>query len=84
MKKLLCVALVVVMVLALAACAKTTNCELCGKEKKCTKVEVGDDKVWLCESCEENYEKLKEAGKDFKDGINSFKDGLSGLLGGKD
>lgn len=34
---------------------------MCEKEKKCSKVEVEGEKVWLCETCEA----LVEAAKDF-------------------
>lgn len=32
---------------------------MCQQEKKCSKVKVEDEKVWLCESCESLVEGLK-------------------------
>lgn len=52
-KALLLTSAIVVVALSAVGCKKTTKCEgICGEEKKCSKVEVAGEKVWLCEDCE--------------------------------
>ena len=58
-KALLVTSAVLVVALSAVGCKKTTECEMCQQEKKCSKVKVEDEKVWLCESCESLVEGLK-------------------------
>lgn len=51
-KALLLTSAVLVVALSAVGCKKTTECDGCGEEKKCSKVEVAGEKVWLCEDCE--------------------------------
>ncbi len=59
-KVLLVTSAVLVVALSAVGCKKTTDCEMCEKEKKCSKVEVEGEKVWLCETCEALVEAAKE------------------------
>ena len=60
-KALLLTSAIVVVALSAVGCKKTTKCEgICGEEKKCSKVEVAGEKVWLCENCEALFDAFKD------------------------
>lgn len=61
-KVLLVTSAVLVVALGVVGCKKTTDCDFCGKEKKCSKIENNDgDEAWACADCEKEIEELKEA-----------------------
>ncbi|MBP3621149.1 MAG: hypothetical protein J6J16_05260 [Lachnospiraceae bacterium] len=71
-KKVLAVTtLAALMSLSLVGCAKKTECEGCGEEKKCKEYEMtfmGEtESGWLCKDCAEDTEAMCESmGIDFK------------------
>lgn len=58
-KALLVSSAVLVVALSAVGCKKTTDCEMCGEEKKCSKVKYEGEEAWLCESCEDLFNALK-------------------------
>lgn len=63
MKKFICISFLVLMMTAmLTACGKF-ECDLCGEEKSGKKYnkEVDEEKITICEDCNEDLEKLEEA-----------------------
>lgn len=62
MKKVISIILVLSLCLSLCfmltGCGKTGECELCGKEAKLYKVEIGGESGWVCESCKDGIDAL--------------------------
>lgn len=60
MKRVISMVLVVCLCLslcvALVGCSKTGKCELCGKEAKLSKVEIGGKDGWVCAECEKGLD----------------------------
>lgn len=71
MKRVLAVLLLAVMMLTLfAACGKKMDCEICGKERRCTEEKVlGDETAWICGECKGELEELNDALGDLADSI---------------
>ena len=60
-KVLLVASAVLVVALGVVGCKKTTECDGCGKEKKCSKYEILGEEVWFCDDCGEGVEEVKDA-----------------------
>lgn len=60
-KLLLTTSVIFVVALSAFGCQKTTECDGCGDEKKCSEYEMLDEKVWFCDDCAEAIEEIQDA-----------------------
>lgn len=65
MKKIILGLLILCAVFVFASCA-TQECSFCRQEKKCEKIDYYGETLWICDSCEEDFEDLRDMLEDFE------------------